>query len=220
MCGRFLLLSAGDELSRLLSLAMAPGLKPRYNIAPTQQIPAARAADAGRECINLRWGFIPSWSKDGKLAPINAMSETAPDKPMFRTAFRKRRCLIPATGFYEWKATPGVKRKQPYAIRLADDKPFAFAGLWEKWAGPDGDVETCCILTTAPNELIGAIHNRMPVIMHPRDFDQWLDPKEQDAASVAELLRPFPAEKMRAFSVSTWVNDVKHQDARCIEPAA
>jgi len=147
------------------------------------------------------------------------MSETAAEKPMFRSAFRKRRCLIPASGFYEWKAV-AAKKKRPYAIRLADDKPFAFAGLFEKWAGPDGDVESCCILTTAPNELAGAIHNRMPAILDPRDFDLWLDPEEQDAASVAPLLRAFPATKMRAYPVSTWVNDVKHKDARCVEPAA
>jgi putative SOS response-associated peptidase YedK len=219
MCGRFLLLSSGDEIARLFGLAAAPEVSPRYNIAPTQQVPAVRAADAGRECVGLRWGFIASWSKDGKLAPINAMSETAADKPMFRSAFRKRRSLIPASGFYEWKAV-AARKKQPYAIRLADDKPFAFAGLWEKWAGPDGDVESCCILTTAPNELVGSIHNRMPAILDPGDFDLWLDPEEQDAAAVAPMLRPFPAGKMRAYPVSTWVNDVKHKDTRCIEPAA
>jgi putative SOS response-associated peptidase YedK len=118
-----------------------------------------------------------------------------------------------------WGKTRGAKRKQPYAIRLADDKLFAVAGLGEKWSSPDGDVETCCILTTAPNDLVAAIYNRMPVIMDPRDFDQWLEPKEQDTATVAALLRPFPAEKMRAYAVSAWVNDVTHQDARRIEPA-
>jgi putative SOS response-associated peptidase YedK len=213
-----LLLSSGEEIARLFGLSAAPDVSPRYNVAPTQQIPAVRAAGDGRECVNLRWGFIPSWSKDGKLSPINAMSETAADKPMFRGAFRKRRWLIAASGFYEWKAV-AARKKQPYAIRLADDKPFAFAGLWEKWAGPDGDVESCCILTTAPNELVGAIHNRMPAILDPRDFDLWLDPDEQDAEALAPLLRPFSADRMRAYPVSTWVNDVQHRDARCIEPA-
>jgi putative SOS response-associated peptidase YedK len=219
MCGRYYLLPSSNELAGLFGLGGFPDLAPRYNIAPTQQVPAVCAADAGRECVPLRWGFIPSWAKDGKIAPINAMSETAADKPMFRSAFRKRRCLIPSSGFYEWKAA-GAKKKQPYAIRLTDDKPFAFAGLWECWHGPDGDVQSCCILTTAPNELVATIHNRMPVILDPRDYDQWLDPKEQDAAAVAALLRPFPADRMRAYPVSTWVNDVKHKDARCIEPAA
>jgi putative SOS response-associated peptidase YedK len=139
---------------------------------------------------------------------------------VFRSPTRKRRRrLIPASGFYEWKAT-GAKIKLPFCIRLADHKPFAFAGLFEEWTGSDGDVESCCILTTAPNELVGTFRNRMPVILDPRDFDQWLDPKEQDVVAVAALLRPFPADKMRAYPVSTWLNDVKHQDARCIEPAA
>jgi len=138
---------------------------------------------------------------------------------MFRSAFRKRRCLIPADGFCEWKPLT-AKRKQPYAIRLAEDGPLAFAGLWEAWAGPDGPIESCGILITAPNGLTATIHNRMPVIVDPRDFDQWLDPAQQDAAALAPLMKPFPAERMRAYPVSTWVNDVKHQDARCIEPAA
>jgi putative SOS response-associated peptidase YedK len=138
---------------------------------------------------------------------------------VFRSPTRKRRRLIPASGFYEWKAT-GAKLKLPFCIRLADHKPFALAGLWETWAGPDGDVDSCCILTTAPNDLTATIHNRMPVILDPKHFDQWLDPQEQDAASLAALLGPFPAEKMRAYAVSTWVNDVKHQDVRCLEPAA
>jgi putative SOS response-associated peptidase YedK len=219
MCGRFFLQSSREAIAKLFGASAPPAFAPRYNVAPTQQIPAVRAAGDGRECVSLRWGFIPSWSQDGKLSPINAMSETAADKPMFRGAFRKRRCLVPASGFYEWKAV-AAKKKQPYAIRLADDKPLAFAGLWEKWAGPDGDVESCCILTTAPNELVGAIHNRMPVILDAPDFGQWLDPDEQDAAALAPLLRPFPAERMRAYPVSTWVNDVRHTDARCIEPAA
>lgn len=219
MCGRYDLPPSPRELADLFQLAGVPDLGAKYNIAPTQPVPVVRVAGQARELVSLRWGFIPSWSKDGKLAPINAMSETAPDKPMFRSAFRKRRCLLPATGFYEWKPT-GAKRKQPFRIRMADEKPFAFAGLWERWHGPDGDVESCCILTTAPNELVGTIHNRMPVILDARDFDQWLDPREQDAAAIAPLLRPFPAERMYAYPVSTWVNDVRHKDARCVESAA
>jgi putative SOS response-associated peptidase YedK len=123
------------------------------------------------------------------------------------------------SAFHEWKAA-GTKETQSVCIRLGDDKPFAFARLWERWEGPDGPLESCCILTTAPNDLIAKIHNRMPMILDPKHFDQWLDPKEQDAASLAALLQPCPAEKMRAYAVSTWVNDVKHQDARCLEPAA
>ncbi len=196
-----------------------PLLAPRYNIAPSQPVPVVRAADAGREWVNLRWGLVPSWAKDAKLAQINARAETAPDKPMFRSAFRKRRCLIPASGFYEWQATGG-KRKQPFCIRLADDKPFAFAGLWERWEGPDGPVESCCILTTEANDLVRPIHDRMPVILDPRHFDQWLDPKQRDAAALAPLLRPFAVDAMKAYPVSPWVNDPRHDDARCLEPAA
>src|ERR1700676_4923775 len=173
MCGRFFILASPGELADLFQLAGVPDLAPRYNIAPTQPVAVVRAADQARELVRLRWGLIPSWSKDAKMAQINARSEPAAGKPMFRTAFRKRRCLIPASGFYEWKATGG-KKKQPFCIRLADDKPFAFAGLWDRWEGPDGPVESCCILTTDANELVRPIHDRMPVILDPRYFDQWL----------------------------------------------
>lgn len=219
MCARYFFIYSHPDVNDFFQVDFHTGPLPLFNIAPTNHVPAVRAADAGRLAVSLRWGFVPSWSKDGKLAPVNAMSETAADKPMFRSAFRKRRCLIPASGFYEWKAT-GAKKKKPFAVRLVDDKPFAFAGLFETWAEPDGDVESCCILTTAPNDLVGAIHNRMPVILDPRHYDQWLDPKEQDAAAISLLLRPFPAEKMRAYPVSTWVSDVRHKDARCLEPAS
>ena len=166
MCGRYYILVYNAEAGKFFPLEFTGGPLPLYNIAPTQQAPVVRAADAGRECVRLRWGFIPSWSKDGKLSLINAMSETAADKPMFRSAFRRRRCILPASGFYEWQPT-AAKKKQPYAIRLADESPFGFAGLWERWEGPDGPVESCCILTTQPNELVAGIHNRMPVILDP-----------------------------------------------------
>ncbi len=219
MCGRYYLLLSGPQAAGFYGVDLPPGPTPLYNIAPSQPVPAVRAADAGREWVNVRWGLVPSWAKDAKLAQINARAETAPDKPMFRSAFRKRRCLIPASGFYEWQATGG-KRKQPFCIRLADDRPFSFAGLWERWEGPDGPVESCCILTTEANELVRPIHDRMPVILDPRRFDQWLDPKQHEAAALAPLLRPFPAEAMKAYPVSPWVNDPRHNDARCLEPAA
>jgi putative SOS response-associated peptidase YedK len=219
MCGRFPLLASQPELAGLFGIDSFPDLAPRYNIAPTQPVVAVRIADAARQALRLRWGLIPSWAKDAKLAQINARSETAADKPMFRAAFRKRRCLIPASAFYEWQAMGG-KRKQPFCIRLADEKPFAFAGLWERWHGPDGDVESCCILTTEANELVQPIHDRMPVIMDPQHFDQWLDPAGHDAAALVSLLRPFAAERMRAYPVSAWVNDPHHDDARCLEQAA
>jgi putative SOS response-associated peptidase YedK len=211
MCGRYDLLSSPRELAGLFQLAGVPELAPRYNIAPSQQVPIVRVADAGRELALLRWGFRPGWGKPGMPTPINAMSETAAVKPMFRSAFRSRRCLIPATAFYEWQATR-KKRKQPFRILMADDRPFAFAGLWEG--------ESCCILTTGPNELMKPIHDRMPVIVDPRRYALWIDPDADDAEALADVLRPCPAERMRAYAVSTWVNDPRHDDPRCIEPAA
>ncbi len=206
------------EVADLFGLADVPDLAPRYNIAPTQPVAAVRVADAGRELARLRWGLIPPWAKDRKLAQINARSETAADKPMFRTAFRKRRCLIPASGFIEWTHT-GARKKQPFCIRLIDDKPFAFAGLWERWQGPDGPVDSCAILTAEANELVRPVHERMPCILDRRHFGQWLDPTEQDAAALAPLLRPFAADRRRAYPVSPLVNSPKNDDARCIEPA-
>ncbi len=219
MCGRFFLLASPPELADLFGLADVPDAPPRYNIAPSQPVAVVRVADAGRELVRLRWGLIPPWSRDGKVAPINARSETAADKPMFRHAFRKRRCLIPASGFFEWMNT-GAKKKQPFCIRLIDDKPFAFAGLWERWEGPAGPVDSCAILTTEANELVRPVHDRMPVILDRRHFDQWLAPKEQDAGALAPLLRPFAADRMRAYPVSPLVNSPRNDDARCLEPAA
>ena len=219
MCGRFFFLSSGPAIADLFQLAGVPDLAPRYNVAPTQPVAAVRVADAGRELVNLRWGLIAPWSKEGKPAPINARSETAADKPAVRHAFRKRRCLIPADGFYEWKAAGG-KKKQPFCIRMVDDRPFAFAGLLERWEGPSGPVESCTILTTDANELVRPVHDRMPCILDCPQFDQWLDPNRQDAQALAPLLRPFAADRMRAYPVSTWVNDPRHDDTRCLEPTA
>ena len=219
MCGRFFLLASPREVADLFGLADVPDIAPRYNIAPTQPVAVVRLANADRELVRLRWGLIPPWSRDGKAAQINARSETAADKPTFRTAFRKRRCLIPASGFFEWMQT-GAKKKQPFCIRLADDKPFAFAGLWERWEGPDGPVDSCAILTTEANELVRPVHDRMPVILDRRHFGQWLDPAEQDAGALAPLLRPFAADRMHAYPVSTLVNSPRNDDARCLGPAA
>ena len=163
-------------------------------------------------------GLIPSWAKDAKFAPINARAETAADKPTFRHAMRKRRCLIPSNGFYEWMKTG--KTKQPFCFRLNDDKPFAFAGLWERWEGADGPVETMCILTTEANDLVRPVHDRMPVMLERTNFEQWLDLAEQDAAGLTWMLRPYRAEAMRAYPVSSLVNSPKNDDARCLEPAA
>jgi putative SOS response-associated peptidase YedK len=160
MCGRFLLFSEASSLASHFDLTGFPELAPRYNIAPTQPVLAVRAGSTGREAALLRWGLVAPWAKDTKQAPINARSETAADKPTFRHALRKRRCLVPADGFYEWAALGG--RKQPYCFRSWDGKPFAFAGLRERWEGPTGPVESCAILTTEANELVRPVHDRMP----------------------------------------------------------
>ena len=218
MCGRFYLLSTGAIVADLFDLACPVEVAPRYNIAPSQPVPIVRLGEHGRELVPLRWGLIPSWARDAKFAPINARAETAADKPTFRHAMRKHRCLIPADGFYEWMKTG--KHKQPFTFRLHDDKPFAFAGLWERWEGPSGPVETCCILTTEANELVRPAHDRMPVMLERPNFEQWLDPAEQDAEALGWMLRPYRADAMRAYPVSPLVNSPKNDDARCLEPAA
>jgi putative SOS response-associated peptidase YedK len=218
MCGRFYLLSPGAVVADLFDLAGPVEVAPRYNIAPSQPVAVVRLGERGRELVPLRWGLVPSWAKDAKVAPINARSETAADKPTFRHAMRKHRCLIPADGFYEWMKTG--KHKQPFTFRLHDDKPFAFAGLWERWEGPTDPVETCCILTTEANELVRPAHDRMPVMLERPNFEQWLDPAEQDAEALGWMLRPYRADAMRAYPVSPLVNSPKNDDARCLEPAA
>jgi putative SOS response-associated peptidase YedK len=203
-------------LAEAFDLAGFPDLAPRYNIAPTQPVAAVRAGEAGRECVRLRWGLVPSWARDTKQAPINARAETAADKPMFRAALRKKRCLIPADGFYEWLARAGEKRKQPYCFRPRDERPFAFAGLWERWEGPEGPVESCAILTTEANELVRPVHDRMPVILPAQHWMEWLDVRLQDAAELVPLLRPYPADAMRAHPVGPAVNNPRNHGPECL----
>lgn len=214
MCGRFVQTSSPKTLSERMDLPSGSLFdRPRFNVAPTQTIAVIRPG----ELVALQWGLVPSWSKDGK-GFINARAETAADKPAFRTAFRQRRCLIPADGFYEWQARAG--RKQPYCIRLSGDRPFAFAGLWELWRGPDGPVESCAILTTDANDLVRPVHNRMPVIL-PRDcFAQWLDPAASAPDALTPLLRPLPADQMHAYPVGPWVNNARNDDPRCVAAVA
>jgi putative SOS response-associated peptidase YedK len=218
-CGRFLLFSDGATRAGLFDLAGFPELAPRYNIAPTQPVAAVRAGGAGREFVRLRWGLVAPWAKDTKVAPINARAETAADKPLFRAALRKRRCLIPASGFYEWVALAGEKRKQPYCFRSRDERrPFAFAGLWERWEGPDGPVESCAILTTEANELVRPVHDCMPVILPQQHWAAWLDRVAQDAAALVPL-RPVPADAMRAYPVGPLVSNPRNDGPGCLEPA-
>ena len=203
----------------LFDLAGFPELAPRYNIAPTQPVAVVRVGEAGRQFVRLRWGLVPPWAKDTKVAPINARSETAADKPLFRAALRKRRCLVPPSGFYEWLALAGERRKQPYCFRPGDERPWAFAGLWERWQGPDGPVESCAILTTTANELVRPVHDRMPVILPRQHWAAWRGPALQEAGELVPLLRPYPADALRAYPVGTVVSNPRNDGPACLEPA-
>jgi len=220
MCGRFALFALGQEVAEQFGVLIDHDLEPRYNIAPTQPVAAVRlAANSGeREFTYVHWGLIPSWAKDPKIGSrmINARSETAAEKPSFRAAFKRRRCLIPASGFYEWQKLSD--RKQPTFIHGADGRLLGLAGLWEVWHSSDGSVvESCTILTTQPNELMAPIHNRMPVIIAPEDYSMWLDPDPQPQDAL-HLMRPYGSAEMNAYAVSTAVNSPRNDFAACIEP--
>src|SRR5512140_616907 len=220
MCGRFTLFEADKILSKEFGVSGFPSLSPRYNIAPSQPIAAVRATTASsREIAFLRWGLIPSWSKDPAIGNrlINARAETAAEKPSFRNAFRRHRCLIPANGFYEWQRQE--RGKQPYFIRMRDGRVFAFAGLWDRWESPnEGVIETCTILTAAANAVLSPIHDRMPVILPQTDYAQWLDPAPKNMDTLSPLLVPFPPEDMLAIPVSPRVNAPSNDDEKCIAP--
>ncbi len=225
MCGRFTLRAPASVVAEQFGLFDTAPLSPRYNIAPSQTVAAVRRAtesvEPARQLVLLQWGLVPSWAKDAKVGNrlINARAETVAEKPAFRAALRRRRCLVVADGFYEWQRTGG--KKQPYFIRLADDRPFAFAGLWERWEGPDhAALETCTLITTEANELMAPIHDRMPVILSPDDYDRWLDPAIQKPEHLQPLLRPYPSDAMVAYPVTTHVNNPKNEDPLCIVPAA
>lgn len=218
MCGRFSLTTPTEGLRALFGFDELPNLPPRYNIAPTQDVAGVRlAGDDGKPSFTLfRWGLIPSWAKDPSIGSrmINARAETVAEKPAFRAAFRRRRCLIPADGFYEWEKLPDGG-KQPWRVTLEGGKPFAFAGLWEDWLGADGsEVETCTIVTTDAALSIAEIHHRMPVILDPGDFTLWLRGTPDEAAA---LLHPFRG-KLAAYRVSSRVNRVRNDDAALLEP--
>ncbi len=194
---------------------------PRYNIAPTQPVPVIRQNPRGpvRELSLVRWGLIPSWAKDASVAArmINARSETAAAKPAFRDALKSRRCLVPADGFYEWSRTG--KTKQPYCFEVNGGELFAFAGLWDRSRDAGGKIiETCSILTTTPNAVTPAVHDRMPVILDPDGYDLWLDPGMRDPGAASDLLRPCDARLMRCYRVSTRINRVANDDKECSAP--
>ncbi|MDY7108582.1 MAG: SOS response-associated peptidase [Planctomycetota bacterium] len=235
MCGRYALMSDPELLVELFALASLPVLKPRYNIAPTQQAPIVRApgasgkgqgGDEGRRRLDfLHWGLIPSWAKDPSMGArmINARSETAAEKPAFRSAMRRRRCLVPADAFYEWQKRAGGK--QPYCIRMRDGSPFAFAGLWERWEPPEGEgeetepVESFTILTTTPNAVMKKLHDRMPVIIPREAYDLWLDETVQDPAKLEKLLSPVSGGLLEVYPISRRINSPRHDDPACLDPA-
>lgn len=222
MCGRYKLTAKERWLSEYFSIP-AEDLEwaARWNIAPTDEVATIRQdrKEPKRKFAKMRWGLIPYWAKDTSIGTkaINAVSETAAEKPMFRESIKYRRCLMPADGFYEWKQM-GPKNKQAYNIGMKDDGLFAFAGLWDRWESPDGKtIESCTILTTEANVLLKDIHERMPVILSPDDYDLWLDPGVTDPARIADLLKSFDARLMCVRPVSSTVNNVKNDVPECAE---
>ena len=229
MCGRFTLRTPAHQLAEAFGVEVRANLAARYNIAPSQDIAVVRAApepdndDGGwRELTILRWGLVPQWARDAAMGNrmINARAETVAEKPAFRAAFRQRRCLIAADGFYEWRKAPDGS-KQAYFIARADDAPFAFAGLWERWRLPGAEpLETCAIITTDANATLAPIHHRMPVILAAGDHDAWLDPDAPPGDALTALLRPAPPDAVIARAVGRHVNSARNDDPVCIEPAA
>lgn len=223
MCGRFTLRTPASTLGEIFAVDERPNLAARYNIAPGQDILVARAAGGGggREFAMLRWGLVPSWAEDPAIGNrlINARAETLADKPSFRAAYRTRRCLVAADGFYEWQQTP-IGAKQPYHIRFDDDAPFAIAGLWESWRARDGEtLESCVLITSEANRALEPIHHRMPVILPPHAYDVWLDARPSSPDALGALLRPYPSDDLAAHAVGPRVNNARHDDAACLEPA-
>jgi putative SOS response-associated peptidase YedK len=220
MCGRFTLRTSGERLARHFRLARTPELPFRYNVAPTQPIPVIRQTAEGRQLSMVRWGLVPRWARDmsGAGRMINARAETVATKPAFRDAFKHGRCLVVADGFYEWKK-PTPRQREPYLIQLRTGEPFAFAGLWDTWMGPEGPIETCTIITTDANELVRSLHDRMPVILSPREYDRWLDPALEDVGRLEALLKPVPSESVAMTAVNPIVNNARNEDPRCVEPA-
>jgi len=222
MCGRFTLTVDPAEAQETFTAYTFPQkFAPRFNIAPTQPVLVIPNDDQNTADFFI-WGLIPMWAKDPSIGNrlINARGETLEEKPAFRGSLKYKRCLILADGFYEWKGAPGRKTKTPFFIHMKDRKPFAFAGLWDSWNGPDGSqVKSCAIITTVPNELMAIIHNRMPAILHPRDYARWLDPSPQTPDQLKPLIKPFPAEMMNAYPVSTMVNAPANDTPELVLPA-
>lgn len=219
MCTRFVLLQEHLQvLLQQLGLGEATGYATRYNIAPMTRVPTVRAAPK-RESVALRWGLVPPWAQeDVGFKMVNARAETLAEKPAFRDALRQRRCVIPASGYYEWKAVGATKL--PWLFQTRDEQPFLFAGLWSSWPGGENPpLETCSLITTTPNELAATVHTRMPVVLEPAAAETWLDPRETDPARLTPLLQTLPAARMTARAVSRFVSNVRHEGPDCLAPA-
>lgn len=219
MCGRYAITSAPEAIRKLFGYPEQPNFPPRYNVAPTQPIPIVRLEHGARHFALVRWGLIPAWVEDPRTVSlmINARSDNVLTKPAFRNAMRYRRCLVPADGFYEWQGA-GKGPKRPYYVRRKDGAPFAFAGLWEVWSGPNGEeMETAAIVTTDANRMLAPLHDRMPVIVPPEAFAMWLDTRNVDAETAAALLVPAPDDLLEAYPVSSAVNKHANDDASLIE---
>ena len=217
MCGRFTLRSSPRAVAEAFGLPDAP-LFPRYNIAPTQSVAAIQWQDGARHLNFLRWGLVPFWAKDVSIGSrmINARADTVAEKPAYRAAFKKRRCLILADGFYEWDQES--KPKQPYYIRMKDERSFAIAGLYEHWDKGLEPVNSCAMITTDANSVLSGFHDRMPVILAPDDYDLWLDPEFEGKEKLLSLLRPFDPDEMTAYPVSTVVNNARNESPDCVQP--
>lgn len=221
MCGRYTLKTPIDVLVEHFGIEEYPtSLIPSYNIAPTQEVAAVVEEDEQRKLEAFRWGLIPSWAKDPAIGNkmINARAETVSEKPSFRSAFKRRRCLIVADGFYEWQKMDNGK--QPYHFKMRDSSPFAFAGLWETWDKEGEEIRSCSIITTEANDLMSEIHHRMPVILPPENYGTWLDPGFEEKEALMDLLRPYPSDGMEAYPVSRRVNRPSNNEPGVVEPAA
>lgn len=223
MCGRFTLSATPEAIAEEFNIKNIPDSKPTYNVAPTQNVLAVLNEEKTlqHQFKKLRWGLIPSWAKDFSIGArlINARSETVAEKPAFRSPYKRRRCLVVADGFFEWKKQKD--KKQPFYFLLQNQRPFAFAGLWEKWTSPQGEqVHSCTILTTTANKLLQPIHHRMPLLLKQQDYELWLDPQVQSPALLQDLLFPYPSEDMKSYEVSSFVNNPKHNSHQCVEAIA
>lgn len=221
MCGRFTLHTTAAQIKVAFNLPDIPAREftPRYNIAPSQNIPIIRDTETGQEMVMARWGLIPAWSKESrtKYSTINARIESVAEKPAFRTPFKRRRCLIPADGFYEWKQVNG--NKVPHHIRMRDGRVFAFAGLWDHWEGDGDSIESCTIIVMPSNEVMQPVHERMPTIIAPAHYDLWLDSRVIDKQEIMRYLTSAPSSQLTAYPVSPRVNSPGNNDERCIQPA-